>query len=282
MYNGECIRGESIRQVLNTLQRGRNETGVIAGGTEILRLGSKAPHTDLVSLSNLGLDSIKMENGVVHIGAMSTFTSLKNDPHIPEYLKEAAGFCASFAKANMATIGGNVANLRDDSYLLPTLLAAKARLIIADHSVDGTYSEENIPLREYHEFMDHFAASLILAVELNRKDRIVLNRRYAKTAHGNAAVTVAFGAQIEENTLKEVRIVAAVKGTGIVRLKGVEQGIMDGRFIEPEDAATIIGNEVAFSSDVTGSASYKKYILSSTVADLYRRGLVLAENGGRA
>lgn len=279
---GEFIRGESIRQVLGILQKGRGATGIIAGGTEIMRLGSKAKYADLVSLKNLGLDSIKKEDGIVHIGAMTTFTELRNQNEIPPYLKEAAGFCAAFAKANMATIGGNVANLRDDSYLLPTLLAAKARLIIADLSVDGTYGEENIPLREYHEFMDHFADSLILAVELNRKDRIVFNRRYAKTAHSHAAVTVAFGFQIEENTLKEVRIVAAVKGTGIVRLKGVEQGIMDGRFIEPEDAATIIGNEVAFRSDVTGSASYKKYLLSSTVADLYRKGMALAENGGRA
>ncbi|MBN2861377.1 MAG: FAD binding domain-containing protein [Sphaerochaetaceae bacterium] len=278
----EFVRGESIRQVLTTLQRGKNSSGVIAGGTEIMRLGSRADYTNLVSLQNLGLDTIKKVNGVVHIGAMTTFTTIRHSEVVPSYLREAAGFCASFAKANMATIGGNVANLRDDSYLLPTLIAAKARLIIADISVDGTYNEENIPLREYHEFMDHFSDSLILAVELNRKDRVVLNQRFSRTAHGNAAITLAFGAQIEEGTLKEVRIAAAVKGTGIIRLKGVEEGIMDGQFLEPEDAAMMVGSEVAFTSDVTGSASYKKYLLSSSVADLYRKGLALAEKGGKA
>ncbi len=278
----EFVRGEDVMHVLKTLQRRKDTTGIIAGGTEILHLGSRLHYTDLISLQNLGLDEITEKDGVVRIGAMCTFSQIRKHEAVPSYLKEAAGFCASFAKANMATIGGNVANLRDDSYLLPTLLAAKARLVIADLAVDGTYSEENIPMREYHEFMDHFSESLILAIELNRKDRLVLSKRYARTAHAHAALTVSFGAQITDHTLTEVRVIAAVKGTGIVRLRGVEQGIMDAVFIDPGDAATIVSNEIAFSSDVTGSAAYKKYLLSSTVADLYRKGIALAEKGGLA
>ncbi len=279
---GEFIRGESPQQVLKVLQRGKKEMGLIAGGTEILRLGSKADYTGIVSLQNLGLDTIEHVEGKTRIGAMSTFTQMKKSELVPSYLREAAGFLASFARANMATVGGNIANLRDDSYLLPTLLAAKARLVIADLSVDGSYSEENIPLREYHEFKEHFSDSLILAVEFNRPTRIVLNKRFSKTAHGNAAVTVSFGFQVTDGNLTDVRIFAAVKSTGIVRLTSVETGIMDGQFIDPEDAATSVSSQVAFAGDITGSAAYKKYLLSTTVADMYRQSLALAKKGGHA
>jgi len=206
---------------------------------------------------------------------MANFTQILEDKLVPSYLKEAIRFCGSFTKRNMATIGGNIAIMRDDSYLIATLLAAKARVHIGDISVDGEYSVENIPLREYHEFNDHFKGSLILGVELNRPKRIVFSQRFARTVQSPAAITVSFGAAIEEGALTDVRIFAAIKGTGIIRLKKVEEGIADRQFIDPDDVATVVNSEIAFVDDFTGSAGYKHYIVGSSVANMYKKCLAL-------
>ncbi len=45
-----------------------------------------------------------------------------------EVLKKAAGFIASRNIRNMATLGGNIAANRPDSYIIPCLMALKAEL----------------------------------------------------------------------------------------------------------------------------------------------------------
>ena len=106
----------------------------LAGGTEVNRLGSDAAAKaeTLISLKRCaGMDRIETDGENVRIGAMCTFQQLIESDKIPAYLKEAAYFMASRTKRNMATIGGNIAALRDDSYLIPVLSAAGAVLELA-------------------------------------------------------------------------------------------------------------------------------------------------------
>ena len=56
---------------------------------------------------------------------------------IPAFIKEAAKFCASFAKRNAATVGGNLALRRDDSYLAAAFCAATAVFSSASDSVSA-------------------------------------------------------------------------------------------------------------------------------------------------
>ncbi len=278
----EFTKGESPQRILKEIQKGKGLTRLIAGGTEINRLGTPLSSNHVISLDALPLHEIVEKDSIVTIGALATFTQMLNSPLVPQYLKEALTFCGSFTRRNMATIGGNIAATRDDSYLMPALLAAKARVLIGDLSIDGEYSEEDIPLREYLEFRDHFNDSLILAVILNRPQRVVFSKRFARTVQSNAAVTVSVGASIEEGEVTDFRIFAAVKGTGIVRLSHIEEGIANRQFSAPEDVAPSAPQEIAFVDDITGGASYKRYILGSSVSELYKRCLEIAEHGGKA
>ena len=118
----------------------------IAGGTEVNRLGSDAAAAadTLISLKKCaGLHDIVADGDKIRIGAMCTFQQIIESNDTPEYLKEAAHFMASRTKRNMATIGGNIAALRDDSYMLPTLFAVHAELEVL--TAGGT------------EFMDAYA-----------------------------------------------------------------------------------------------------------------------------
>ena len=273
------IQATTAHEALNAVLQGK-ETVLLAGGTEINRLGSSVRCAQVVSLGKLGLDRISVEPRSVRIGAMVTFQQALDHEAVPAYLKEALGFCGSRTRRHMATIGGNVALSRDDSYLLPTLIAAKARLLLADVADDGSYTEEDIPIREYHSFREHFSGSLILAIILNKPQRFVASARFARTAQSPAAITVSFGADLSSGSAHDVRICGAIKGSGVVRLPEVEEAVSSGQYQTPADAATQAGSDIAFIDDITGSAAYKRYLLGTAVADLYRQCLAATGKGG--
>lgn len=241
-----------------------------AGGTEINRLNSNLKFEGAISLEGLGLDEIKVTKDGVKIGACVTLQALIESKDIPDYLKEAAKFCASRTLRNVATVGGNLAFGSDDSYLMPTLLAAKARLMTSGLTSKGVFTEDNLPIREYHSNHDSFSNTLLVAIILPREDnRIVLSKRFAKTTHAHSSVTVAFGAKVSNSKLSEVRIFAAIKGTGIERFSEVENAIENGAFNSSADVEFAIANAINAKDDLTGSASYKKYITSVAVAQMF-------------
>ena len=101
------------------LKRNNPKSVFYAGGTEINRLNSTVDAKTAISLANLGLGSIADEGGSIRIGSMVTFQNLVDSALVPQWLKDAALYCGSFTKRNMATIGGNLAMLSDHSYLGP-------------------------------------------------------------------------------------------------------------------------------------------------------------------
>lgn len=276
----EYIQAKSPKDALEAIQKAGEGTVFLAGGTEVNRLGSSVRCNRIVSLKRLGLDKIEESNKVVSIGSMVTFQQALESDVVPDYFKTALRFCGSRTRRNMATIGGNVTLSRDDSYLLPMLIAAKARLVLGDITHEGKYNEEDVPIREYHAFREHFTGSLILKIVLNKPQRFVASSRFARTAQSPSAVTVSFGADLSSGTPHDVRICAAVKGSGISRLIQVEEGVSNGQYQTPEDAATQAGADIAFVDDITGSAAYKRYLLGTAVSELYRACLGMKSKGG--
>ncbi|MHC1692199.1 MAG: xanthine dehydrogenase family protein subunit M [Sphaerochaetaceae bacterium] len=254
----------------------------LAGGTEINRLKSSVAPTSVVSLKNIGLDTLAMKDGLLHIGSGVTLQQLVDSPLVPAFIKDAAVFCGSRTRRNMATIGGNIALVRDDSYLMPTLVAAKARLVMAGYSKKSGYTEENIPIREYLSFKDHFADALILCIVLDKPNRFVASSRFAKTVQSPAAVTVSFGADILSGKPQDVRICAAVKNLGVIRFPGIEDKVAAQEFIQPEDVMNAIPDNLVFVDDITGTGVYKKYILGTAIERMYRTCLESCRKGGTA
>ena len=120
------IIAEGLEEALK--QKTKN-SAFLAGGTEINRLGSTVQARKLISIGRIGeLDGISDADNAVKIGAMCTFQDIIDSSLVPDYLKEACRFMGSRTKRNMATIGGNIALRRTDSYLYATLIACGAKL----------------------------------------------------------------------------------------------------------------------------------------------------------
>lgn len=156
----------------------------LSGGTEILRLNTGVDkNSPLIDILPLLSDEIRKEGDSVLIGASATFALLLSSPVVPDYLKEALCYMPSPQLRNQATIGGNIASWRDDSFLIPTLSGSGAELTVV--SSDG--EKERMSIEDYG-----VKRGLILSVSIPASAE-VRNFRESLTSHSHAVVTASFG-----------------------------------------------------------------------------------------
>ena len=155
--NSEFLSPVSVDEAVSLMGEG---CAFFAGGTETEHLNSRVSASTFILISGIeGLDVIDASGDAVRIGSTVTFTKALKAPEVPEYFKAALRYCGSLQKRNMATIGGNIASWRCDSYLVPTLLAAGAQLEIADET-----GCREISLEEYGQNREALKKALITAV----------------------------------------------------------------------------------------------------------------------
>ena len=236
----------------------------VAGGTEVNRLGSDIAEKaeTLISLKKCsGLDGIEEDAGYVTIGAMCTFQDLVESGKVPGWLKEAALFMASRTKRNMATIGGNIAAKRSDSYLIPALSAAGAVLEL----LGSDAKTERIGIAEYLD--GAYDGKLITSVTVP-KDIKLISKRYANTAQSHAVLTMS--AALDESG---VCMNGAVKNVGLLHFCDLEKAFNDDPEISEdkiiEMVRTCTGLETA--DDMFGSDAYKRYLIAVTAFDLFKQ-----------
>lgn len=238
----------------------------IAGGTEVNRLGSDiAVKADtLISLKKCsGLSDIREENGYVTIGSMCTFQQLIESGAVPSYLKEAAHFMASRTKRNMATIGGNIAACRSDSYLIPALHAAGAELCFCRKGGEC----ESVSIADYAEEWESYRDILILSVKVPADIKLV-SKRYANTAQSHAVLTMS--AALRDGGL---HMAGAVKNVGILHFCDLEKAFMDDPEISEEAIVEMVRTCTGLHTedDMFGSDDYKRYLIGVTAFGLHRR-----------
>lgn len=261
-------------------QKGRSCV-FLAGGTEILRKGSPISPSEVIDISLPELKTLEDEGEFISIGAGVSFQQLIECPIVPEYLQVAARKAVSRTLRNMATIGGNIVSTRYDSYLLPTLVAAKARILTADLSENEEVSTESIPIREFFEHKNLFENCLVVKILLRKRTRFVETSRFSRSKQAPPSLVVAFGAErISSEELKDPRIVVGVsgrvqgQGAGLSRLEPVESLLESKGRVSYDDVVQAVRDSLRAEDDHTGSAEYKRYLASVTIADMYERALL--------
>lgn len=244
------------RSVAEAMEAKGADSVYMAGGTEINRLGSSVNAETLISIKKLDeLRFVRTEGGKVWIGATTTFQEAIDSPETPAYFKDACAFMASRTKRNMATIGGNIASLRDDSYIVPCLIAAKATVV---YLLAGKEESGCICCYMSKAQKGELKDALIIKIGLD-PERIVLSKRYANTAMSHSRLNISYG----YNTIgKDVSVGAAIKNAGLYKLEAVENL---GNEQEVIDWARNV-KELKINTDMYGSEEYKRYLLGATIA----------------
>lgn len=235
----------------------------LAGGTEVNRLGSDiATNADkLISLKKCsGLSDINSSGVYVTIGSMCTFQDLVESDKVPGYLKEAALFMGSRTKRNMATIGGNIAAKRDDSYLIPVLSAAGALLEL----LDKNGKVEKVGIEQY---TSGSYDSLIKSITV-LKDIKVVSKRYSNTVQSHAVLTMSAAKGGDG-----IHINGALKNTGLLHFTDLEAKFRKDPDVSEEEIIKMVKECTGLKAtdDMFGSEEYKRYLIAVTALDLHAR-----------
>ena len=237
---------KNIKEAVSYIKKGST---ILAGGTQINRLDSPVKAKSLVSIGRIeGLDKIEKTafEGVkyIKIGSMCTFQEAVESTVLPQYFKDACLNMSSRTKRNMATIGGNIASLRDDSYILAMLLCCKAKLEVINKSSKTSVIE----LCTYVSETDKYKDFLITGVFIPASKQNIAQKRYANTASSHGYITMAMN-----KNKKEYTVGLCVKNSGIYTF---------GKLGETD--------KVTLKDDMFGSKEYKKYLLKITEEDLVK------------
>jgi carbon-monoxide dehydrogenase medium subunit len=157
-------RQAALDQVLALLARVNIHTVPLAGGGSLL--GSADPAVEaVVDLQGLGLEAIRLGDGVLHIGAMATRSALAQDEGAGLYdglLGRAAYLLGGSVQRNRATVGGALAVAAPEDPLVAALLASDAGIVL--YAGDG-YRE--VPLSDFLPRRAGLLAAPALIVEVN-------------------------------------------------------------------------------------------------------------------
>lgn len=212
-----------------TLRHSIINSAYLAGGTEDLRLNTSIPEgAELIDINGLGFDDIFIRDKKLYIGARATLQDIKSSELVPDFIRQAASFCASFERRNAATVGGNVATRREDSYMIPSLLAANANILLECHEgeVEKTLSE----------YLSNHKCRGLLKYFVIDKDRHGWSKRFTLSSETHSALVAAHSGDT---------YALCVSGSNL-------------KFGNTPD----LYKDMEFKDDITGSAEYKKYLAS--------------------
>ena len=262
---------ESVPEAVEILARLDGEARIIAGGTALvptMRLGLVTPDR-LVSLHRIpGLSGIRVSNGALEIGAMTSLAALTRDAALRAdwpLLAQAAGRVATPAIRSTATLGGNLCYAESASDPAPALLCLDARVRVAD-----AVGERDVPIGE---FFTGFYETAVAPGEILTEVRVPPAPANARGGYlkfcprsaedkplvGVAALLVPDAA----NRIAEVRIGLGGAAPTPIRARRAESALRG----EPLSAAAIRAAAEAAAaeadplSDLMGSAAYRREMI---------------------
>lgn len=146
----EYVKPPTLREAVRILARYGARARLLAGGTDLVSLisdGVVAPEA-VVDIKGIpGLDRIEFKNGILSIGALVTFSDLRESAIIAKkfpVIREMTGWVASVGIRNRATMVGNLCSA------VPCCDGG-AVLLVYDAAVQmaGPVGKRKVPLREW-------------------------------------------------------------------------------------------------------------------------------------
>jgi CO/xanthine dehydrogenase FAD-binding subunit len=146
----EYVKPRSLGEAVKTLDRYGTRARILAGGTDLIGLmADEAVKPEIViDIKGLrGLGNIELKKGALHLGALVTFSDLRNSPIVAKafpVIREMTGWVASVGIRNRATVVGNVCSAVPCCDSGPILLIYDAVV-----HVTGRAGRRRIPIGEW-------------------------------------------------------------------------------------------------------------------------------------
>ena len=261
----------NIPEAVSLLDQYADESKVIAGGTSVvLMLQQKLIMPSvLISLGRVeGHDYIRLEDDVLHIGALTKLSDIEHSEIVKQFcpaLAHTFSVVGNVRVRNQATIGGNL-SAADYAADPPAMLIA----LDARAQVQGPNKKREIPLSEF--FLGFYTTSLepneilteVIIPALQSSARAAYHKYTSISAEGRPCVAVGAVADFDnDGKCSDVRIAIGAAVETPQRVTETE-AMAHGSTLTDELIADI-ANEYSLKldplTDVRGSAWYRKEMI---------------------
>lgn len=271
MTQTQVLTPASLEELVAALAQATPQTRLLAGGTDLVReLRRPVREPDLlVDLTGLAaLSEVRLEEGMLHIGALATFTELQWHPLVREHalcLSLAAAQVGSTQIRNAGTIGGNAANASACADGVTALTALGAVVITVDGAGERrTQSLDDVVLGPGRTSLRYDEAILEFAFPpLDAGHRSAFAKIGSRTAVSVARLSVALVVRFDADAgvLSEARVALGAVGERAFRASELEAKLV-GRAADDETARLFAdGCVAAVEASIPGrySLPYKRH-----------------------
>ncbi len=258
----------------------------LAGGTDLLvQLTAETGPTPDRILDLWGLDElrgIRVDAGILELGALTTYTEIRGSPLISEALPSLAEAAATVGAAqiqNRGTIGGNVMNASPAGDTLPLLLACDAQMILG-----SSHGERSVAAARFWPSYRQTAARgdellLRIAIPIVAGRRVRFRKVGTRRAQAISKVCLALawrreddGPGVPRGRWADVRLALGSVAPTPIRASATE-ALLEGATPTEETAdraAAVLAAEIEPIDDVRSTADYRRAAASRVLHRLIR------------
>jgi carbon-monoxide dehydrogenase medium subunit len=251
----------------------------VAGGTDLLVQmtgGLGPPPERVLDIWRIPeMRGITVDSGVLTMGALTTYTQIRNSADCREHLPalvEAAATIGAAQIQNRGTIGGNAINASPAGDTLPVLLAMDAELVLS-----STRGERTVAAKD---FWPSYRKTTRADDELLTRIRFPLPRgrqvRFRKVgtrrAQAISKVVMALSWREDGGVWRDVRLALGSVAATPIRAPQTER-VLEGaapRETTADHAAQTLANEIHPIDDVRSTADYRRVVSARILHRLLR------------
>lgn len=251
----------------------------LAGGTDVMVqiTGELVPPPERV-LDIWHLDELRgisAEDGALTIGALATYTEIRNSEAVLDNVKALAECAATIGAAqiqNRGTIGGNIVNASPAGDTLPVLLATDAQIVL--RSAAG---ERAVPAAEFWPSYrvtarrpDELVTAVRIPVPAGRQVRF--RKVGTRRAQAISKVAMAIAWREDGGVWRDVRVGIGSVAPTPIRARETER-VLEGaapRETTADHAANTIAGEIHPIDDVRSTADYRRVVTARILHRMLR------------
>jgi carbon-monoxide dehydrogenase medium subunit len=257
----------SLDDALTLLDEHQEDGRPMAGGTALVVLmkQSLVDADHLISLARIpGLATIRNESDGLHIGALTRHRDVETSDvvrqHAP-FLADVYSNVATVRIRNVATVGGGIAHADPAQDPPPGLIVLDAKIRLVSKA-----GERTLPITEV--FQDYYETAIrpdelladVIVPALPAGARTVYLKFLPRTADDYATVAVAARGEVQDGTVRNLRVALGAAGPIPIHATAVEQAL-EGQQATAENirrAADAVADQVDPLDDFRGTSGYKR------------------------
>ena len=280
---------ETVKDASELLARYGEAARIYAGGTELLLAMKEGliQYERLVNVKRIpGLNQVKLENGTLRIGGLTTHRSLENDPLLRQQVPAFGRMERNVANVRVreiGTLGGNLCFAEPHADPGTLLMALGAKLIAEKSSSKREIAAERFFVDAYETCLepDELLTEIRIPSIPQRAGAAYLKFGYLERPSVGLGLFIAWNGA---DTISEARVAVGCAGPKPRRVEESES-LLKGK--TSKEAASLLGRagEIAGRaadaiSDLHGAADYKEHIVGVLLKRAFQQ--ILQERSSKA